>query len=370
MPADAGPAFDAFIELTYRMDTSNPNRVNPLRVQLHELLDRKKHPFFAHAEMKLFLAERDDRPVGRIAAINDATHNSVHHETTTHFGFFECEDDPEAAAALFGKVDEMARSWGHNMVRGPFNPSVNEEIGLQLDAFDTPNFIMIPTNPPYYRALVEAAGYQKSVDLYCYIMREGDMSGRLRKAAPAIESRSGITVRKFDKKNIERDATKIWEVYNAAWTKNWYWVPMSRDEFMLLVENLKQVADFDLIYLAETAEGEIAGMIVAIPNINEALIKIRDGKLLPFGLLKLLWHSRPGVIHSLRVIIMGVLEKYRGIGIDTMLYNKVFETAVAKGYTTGEFSQILESNRMMVRAAEMMGATRYKTHRMYEKRIS
>lgn len=317
--------------------------------------------------MRLFVARRGGRAVGRIAAINDGTHNRVHGEATAHFGFFECEDDPEAAKMLFAEVEAQARKWGHTIVRGPFNPSVNEEIGLQIDAFDTANFIMIPSNPAYYQGLVEVLGYKKSVDLFCYILREGEMSERLTTTAPRAENRSPVTVRKIDKAHIERDALKIWEVYNKAWKNNWYWVPMSREEFMLLVDNLRQIADFDLIYLAETAEGEIAGMIVAIPNINEALAHLRDGRLLPFGLLKLLWYTRPGAIRSLRVIIMGVLEQFRGQGIDLMLYNHAFRAASAKGYTSGEFSQILETNRMMVRAAETMGATRYKTHRMYEK---
>lgn len=370
MPADTGRAHRQFIDLTYTLDAGNRLWVRPLRVQLEELLDRNKHPFFAHAEMNCFVALRDGRPVGRIAAINDATHNQVHGETTTHFGFFDCEHDTEAAQALFDKVDEMARTWGHNLVRGPFNPSVNEEIGLQIDGFHTPNFIMIPSNPSYYENLVEAAGYEKSVDLFCYIMREGEMSRRLLHTAPVLEKRTGFTIRKFDKRDIERDALKIWEVYNKAWENNWYWVPMSRDEFMLLVANLKQIADFDLIHLAETSEGEVAGMIVAIPNINEAVAHIRDGRLLPWGLPKLLWHTRPGAIKSLRVIIMGVLEQFRGHGVDALLYHAAFQQAVRKGYTSGEFSQVLETNRPMVRAAEMMGATRYITHRMYEKSLA
>ncbi len=370
MPADTGRAFSEFVELSYSICPENRLWVRPLRVQLKELLDRQKHPFYAHAEMKLFVARRDGKPVGRIAAINDQSHNRIHGETTTHFGFFECEDDPDAAELLFARVEAEARNWGHNLIRGPFNPSVNEEIGLQVDAFDTPNFIMIPSNPTYYQDLVEAAGYTKSVDLFCYILREGEMSERLTSAAPRAENRSPLTIRKFDKANIERDALKIWEVYNKAWENNWYWVPMSREEFMLLVANLKQIADFDLIYLAETAEGDIAGMIVAIPNINEALAHVPDGRLLPFGLPKLLWYARPGAIKSLRVIIMGVLKQFRGQGIDLMLYNHAFQAASAKGYISGEFSQILETNRLMVRAAEMMGATRYKTHRMYEKALN
>ncbi len=367
--ADEGRAFPEVIDVPYLVQAGNPNWAPLLRVQQKELLDRKKHPFFAHAKIKLFVAYDKWQPVGRIAAINDATHNKVHNETTTHFGFFECIDSAKIATALFDAVENVARDWGHNIVRGPFNHSVNEEIGIQVDAFDTPNFIMIPANPAYYGALVETAGYAKCMDLFCYRMQDGEMSEKLLNAAPKIEERLQIKIRKIDPKNLERDAMKIWEVYNAAWEKNWYWVPASREEFELLVENLKQIADLDLIFLAEDDKGKLVGFTVAVPDINEALIKVRDGKLFPFGLLKILWLTRPGAIKAIRVMIMGVLEAYRGRGIDTVMYAHQYLEAKRKGYKSAEMSQILETNTMMNRAAELMGGERYKTYRMYEKTL-
>ncbi len=369
IPADEGKAFSHFIDVPYLVQADNPQWAPLLRIQQKELFDRKKNPFFEHAEIKLFVAYRDGKAVGRIVAINDATHNRIHQEKTTHFGFFECIDSPKISAALFDKVESAAREWGHNMVRGPFNHSVNEEIGIQVDAFDTPNFIMIPANPAYYGALVEASGYAKCMDLFCYKMHDGEMNEKLLAAAPKIEKRLKIRIRKIDRKNLERDAMKIWEVYNAAWEKNWYWIPASRAEFELLVENLKQIADLDLIFLAEDQQGKLVGFTVAVPNINEALIKVRDGRLFPFGLLKILWLTRPGAIKSIRVMIMGVLEAHRGRGIDTLMYAYQYLEAKRKGYQSAEMSQILETNTMMNRAAELMGGKRYKTYRMYEKSL-
>ncbi len=367
--APNGAPFEDFLDLPYSIQGANPLWAPPLRMQQKELLDTGRHPFFKHARIELFVAYVDGRPAGRIAAINDANHNRIHNETTTHFGFFECIDDPEVARGLFGEVERCARSWGHNLVRGPFNHSVNEEIGLQVDAFDTPNYIMIPGNPPYYEKLVRGAGYDGCMDLYCYRMSADQMSAKLLEAAPRVEKRLDIRIRKADRKNFERDALRIWEVYNKAWKKNWFWLPISKEEFMLTVKDLKSFADFDLIFLAETPEGELAGFTVAIPNINEALTKIRNGRLFPFGLFRLLWLSRPGAIRTIRVLIMGVLEEHRGRGIDSVLYLHQYRAALKKGYREAEMSQVLQSNTMMNRAAQLMGAQRYKTHRIYERKL-
>ncbi len=370
VPADSGPAKRAFVDVLYRIQAGNPVWVPPLRTHQAHLIDTVRHPFYKHAEARFFLAQRDGRPVGRIAAFDDSLHNRVHNERTTHFGFFDSVDDPAVAAGLFSAVEAFARQRGHNTIRGPFNPSVNEEIGVQVDAFDRPSYVMIPGNPAYYGRLVEMQGYGKSVDLHCYEMTRAQMTERIAKLAPAIERRAGVRLRSIDRKNIWRDAMKIWSVYSQAWERNWYWVPPTEAEFRELVGELKEIADFDLIWLAEDAAGDIVGCSVAIPNVNEALIRIRDGRLLPFGLPRLLWHTRPGAIRSCRVIIMGVLERYRGRGIDALMYWRQYEAGVRKGYERCEMSQILEGNTMMVRALEMVGARRYKTHRMYEKALA
>lgn len=367
--ADTGAAFRDFLELPYRISGWNATWVPPLRMQQGDILDREKHPFYAHAKARFFIAYRDGAPVGRIAAISDDVHNRVHNETTTHFGFFECIDDAAVAAALFDAVERCAAEWGHNVVRGPFNPSVNEEIGLQVDAFDQPSFVMIPGNPPYYAELVEAAGYAKCMDLFCYMIQAGELSERLATVAGAARERNTFRYRKISRRDFERDAGAIWEVYNKAWEKNWYWVPATEAEFQHLAATLKQIADFDLTFIAETEAGEPVGVCIAIPNIYEATISIRDGRLFPFGWLRLLWGTRPGAIRSMRVLIMGVLEPYRGRGVDMVMIHMLATEGQRKGYVRAEMSQILESNLPMIHVAESLGGRRYKTHRMYEKRL-
>ena len=367
--ADSGRPFRDFLGVPYRISGENPNWVPPLRIQQTDILDRKKHPFYAHAQARFFVAYREGRAVGRIAAISDDVHNRVHGEHTTHFGFFECIDDPEVAAALFARVEACAAGWGHDIVRGPFNPSVNEEIGLQIDAFDQPSFVMIPGNPPYYGRLVEAAGYTKNTDLYCYILEAGQLSERLAPVAAAARSRNTFRYRKMSRRDFDKDAAGIWQVYNKAWEKNWFWVPATEAEFRHLAQTLKLIADFDLTYIAETEAGEPIGVCIAVPNIYEATRPIRDGRLFPFGWMRLLWGVRPGAIRSMRVLIMGVLEPYRGRGVDVVMIHMLATEGLRKGYRRAELSQVLESNLPMIRVAEGVGGRRYKTHRMYEKRI-
>lgn len=369
VPADEGRAFATFIDLPYHIRAGDPAWAPPLRIQQKDSLDRVRNPFYEHALMHLFVAYRGGRPVGRIAAINNAVHNQTHGERTTQWGFFECENDAGAASALFAAVQSAAIGWDHDLIRGPFNPSVNDEIGLQVDAFDQPSFVMIPSNPAYYLALVEAAGYSKTVDLYCFWIDAGTVSNTLTRVGPAIIARGKIRYRKLNKATLDQDAGKMWHLYNSAWEKNWLWVHATRKEFIHLVDNLKQIADFDLTWVAESPDGKMVGFSIAIPNINEAIMPIRDGRLLPFGWLKLLWGSRPGAIKGLRFLVMGVLEPWRGKGIDIALNYHQFSEAMRKGYTHAEMSQILETNTPMINAAQRLGGTRYKTHRMFEKSL-
>lgn len=369
VPADDGRARRDFIDVPYLVQGGNPNWVPPLRSQQRDVLDTRRNPTYRHARLRLFVAYRDGRPAGRIAAIDDDIHNATHRERATLWGFFECIDDRAVAAALFAAVEAVARSLGHDVLRGPFSPSVKDEIGLQIDGFETPNYVMIPGNPAYYRDLVEAAGYAKDIDLFCLRVDERTVSARLEQRAKAALARNHVRYRKVTRASLESDALKIWAVYNSAWEKNWLWVKATREEFLDFVAKLKQIADYDLNFVAETAAGEAVGFSVAIPNINEALIHVRDGRLLPFGWGKLLWYSRPGAIRSLRFLAMGVLEPYRRHGIDVVLNYLQFVEARRKGYVRGEMSQILEDNTPMLRAAAALGGERYKTHRMYVRRL-
>lgn len=368
--ADTGSTYADFIDMPYRLHRGNPVWVPPLRAQQKAALEPARHPFYQRASRRLFVAYQDNRPVGRIAAILNPAHCETFGEACTHFGFFECIDDDGVASALFEAVESSAAEWGHNMVRGPFSPNVNGELGLQIDAFDQRSFVMIPCHPPYYRGLVERRGFLKDVDLYCYLINRERAPQWLLKVGQGLIDNSSCTFRSLRKGELTREAERVWQVYNAAWEKNWLWTKSTRDEFMHLVDELIQIVDYDLVYLAENADGELIGFSIALPNINEALIKIRDGRLWPLGFLQLLWHTRRGAIRSMRFTAMGVLEDYRKQGIHWCLVYLQVLAGLRKGYETAELSQILETNSQMVQVAELAGGQRYKTHRMFVKTLA
>lgn len=368
--ADAGREYADFIALPYRLHAGNRCWVPPLRVQQRDALEPARHPFYRRARRRLFVAYREGLAVGRIAAIHNPAHCETFGEACTHFGFFECVDAQDVADALFAAVENAAVDWGHDLLRGPFSPNVNGELGLLIDGFDEPGFVMIPYHPPYYRYLVEGCGFVKDVDLHCYAIERESAPGWLLDAGQRMIEQSPCTYRVLTREEFPQQVERVWKVYSDAWEKNWLWTKSTRDEFMHLVGELIQIVDCDLVYLAENAEGELVGFSIALPNINEALIRIRNGRLWPLGFLRLLWHSRRGAIRSMRFTAMGVLEAYRKQGVHWCLVYLQTLAALRKGYARAEMSQILENNHQMIQVAELAGGRRYKTHRMYVKTLA
>jgi len=364
--ADRGKAWKTFLRFPYRFYKNNPNWVPPLLMDQKVLLNPAKHPFYQHAESRFFLALLDGKPAGRIAAILDHKHNEVHAEKTGFFGFFECIDDRSVSAALFDSARAWLKERGMSRFRGPVNPSQNEDCGLLLDDFDSPPVIMMTYNPPYYRNLIEAYGFQKAMDLYAYYLdgRKG-MPEKLVHVAEGLQKRSHVVIRPADIKHFDEECKKIWTVYNRAWEKNWGFVPMTEAEFAHLAKNLRQAVVPELTLVAEVGIQPI-GFSLALPDLNQALIRI-NGHLFPFGLLKLLWHTKVrNCINQVRIITMGVIEEYRNRGIDAAFYYHTWKNANRLGYYQGEMSWILENNTMMNRSAETLGAKIYRTYRMFE----
>jgi GNAT superfamily N-acetyltransferase len=361
---DGKSALKEFIELPYSLHRHNAHWVPPLRIAVKELLDRKKHPFYANAEAEFFLARRNGRVAGRIAGIIDRNHNQFHGENAGFFGFFECEDDTAVAGALL----EAAREWtfqrGARVLRGPVNPSTNYECGMLIDGFDADPMIMMTYNPPYYPVLMERAGLQKAKDLYAY----GGLAphielNKIERVASRALARHGVRIRPIDMKNFNADVLRVWEVYNSAWSRNWGFVPMSRDEFFLMGKEMKQILKPELVLIAE-AKDRVVGFALALPNLNHALKKAH-GRLLPTGLLKILYHQR--LTKDVRVFALGVTEEYRTTGVAAGFYATLVRNALKLGYDGEcEMSWILEDNVLMNRSAELMGVKRYKTYRIYE----
>ena len=363
-----------FIDLPYRLYRNDPYWVPPLRIAQKDILDKRKHPFYRTSDAEMFLAFRAGRVVGRIMAILNRAHNEFHNEHAGFFGFFEVERDADAARALLESACEWLRSRGADVVRGPVNPSTNYECGLLVDGFDSSPRVMMTYNPRYYAELIEACGFRKAVDLFAYDISTHYFirSEKLARVAERLKKKDRIRVREVNKKDFKNEVQIVRRVYNDAWSNNWGFVPVSEAEFDHLAKDLKQLVDPRIVLIAEqeTEPGKYrpVGFFLAVPDINLAFKKVRDGRLLPFGLLKLLWYSRK--ISFIRIITMGVVKSIQPMGAGAVFLSEIQWRAPAFGYPDGEMSWVLENNLMMNRAAEMIGGRLAKTYRIYERAAS
>lgn len=365
-PVKTGAELTRFLKLPESIYAGNPHWVCPLLLERKEFFHRSKNPFFDTAEVALFLALKDGTPVGRISAHISRPYNEYHREKTGFFGFYESIDDFAVAEALLRTAAEWVRDRGMDRLRGPMNFTTNHELGLLLDVFDRPPVVMMPYNPEYYIGLFEKFGLVKAMDLYAYYGTDDQpIPERVKRVIERVKQRSGCTIRPIDFGNFPQEVAAIKNIYNGAWADNWGFVPMSGAEFDFTAKDMKKIADPELILIAEDA-GRPVGFSMALPDFNQVLIRL-NGRLLPFGLFKLLWLTKVRrVMDGVRVLTMGILPEYRRRGLDNIFYYETFERGVARGYKWGEFSWILENNDMMNRAAENLGYRKYKTYRIYD----
>jgi GNAT superfamily N-acetyltransferase len=359
-----------FIKSQWAFYKDDPHWVPPLLMDRKKLLNTNVNPFFRHAEIQLFVAEQNNRIVGRIAAITNALHNATHHDRVGFFGFFESIQDQGVATALFTAAEQWLRDKGMDTIRGPVNPSMNDECGLLVHGFDGPPVILMSYNPPYYVNLIENAGFGKAKDLYAYrVTQQTYRSDKLKRIFNTLIERKKITFRSIDfkdKNQYRRDVELIKYMYNTAWQPNWGFVKMTDEEFDFLANDLKQIADSSLVFFAEIM-GVPAGFILALPDINQVLIRNRKGGIVK-GALLLLMKSKK--IDILRILVLGVLPEFQKSGVDAAMYSEIGTRGLKRGIVGAEASWILEDNQMMNRGlTTTMNADRYRTYRIYEKRI-
>ena len=370
-PVSGRPDLREFIMLPFRLYKGVDQWVPPLISERKHHLDRKRNPYFEHAEAEYFLAERDGQVVGRVAAISNRLHNETHHDRVGFFGFFETIDDQAVADALLRAAADWCRERGHDVLRGPASFSVNDECGLLVDGFDTPPTLMMPHNPRYYVALLERAGFTKAKDLWVY--QGGSEAGyvpvpeRLARATELIRQRMGITIRPLDMRDFEGEVGRIKELYNAAWEKNWGFVPMTEHEIDHLAEQFKPVVIPELVPIAEK-DGKVIGFGIALPDLNVVFRGNRSGRLFPM-ILKLLWALKRRKIRRARILLLGILPEYRGKGVDAMLYHWIWTRSGERGIYWGEAGWILEDNPAMNAGLEKMTFRVYKTYRLYDRPI-
>jgi GNAT superfamily N-acetyltransferase len=306
-----------------------------------------------------------------VAAILNHAHNRVHGEPIAFFGFFECERRLEVAAALLAAVESWARERGLEAVRGPMNPSTNYECGLLVEGFDRPPVLMMTYNPPWYQPLIEGAGYHKAKDLHAYHSTVHDASlDRLTKLGQRAERRNpGLYTRSAEMAHFDREVALIKELYNAAWEKNWGFVPVSDAEFDALAEQLKALVNPDLVRIAFMGD-EPVGFILTVPDWNPVLADL-GGSIWrhPIKLLRHLFFTKADSLPGIRLILLGIREGYRNRGIESLLFSDGIEVALAAGYQWCEYSWILEDNELTKRAVRLMGGELYKNYRVYEKAV-
>ena len=357
-----------FIRLPWRIYRNEPLWVPPLVYERKRFLDRRKNPFFGHGEAEYFLAWRGGEVVGRVTAQIDHDFNEFHENQWGMFGFFESEDDPEVARALLDAADAWLRERGRDRMVGPMDFTLNDESGIVIEGFDVAPLIKQPYHPRYYQRLVEGAGgFEKAQDLLSWHLEVENRAKVLPiiwEMAEKLEPEHGIKLRHLRKKDLQAELDRFLEIYNIAWSRNWGFVPIRREEMEHTAKEMKPILDEDWMMACYTPDGETVGIALTIADINQVL-KRMNGRILPFGWLKFLWYKPR--IDRLRVGFLGVKPEYQHTGIAAAMYAEHFRIAALKPQRGGEAGWILESNEAMNRALEAMGGRIVKRYRVYER---
>lgn len=362
----------AFVKFPWTIYRDDPNWVPPLVTERRAFIDPRKNPFFDHSDVALFLAERPNGEViGTIAAMVDHNYNAFQEVQVGWFGLFEVIEEYTVAEALLATARDWVREQGMTAILGPVNMSTNNEYALLIDGFDFPPVVMMTYNPPYYVDFIERFGFGKARDLYAYLFDtiaiSANLPPKLVRVAEATMRRGKIRIRKVNIEDWDNEVERVKAIYNSAWEKLWGFVPMTDAEFDHLARGLRAILDPDIVFIAEDGDRPV-GVSVGLPDVNQALLKAHPGPSrwsVPWTLLKFLIHKRKG-INIWRGLIMGVIEEYRGRGIEAALFMETGKAAMAKGYIYCEGSLVLEDNVMMNRLARRLGGRAYKTYRIYE----
>ncbi|MFP5039868.1 hypothetical protein [Parasediminibacterium sp. JCM 36343] len=362
----------AFIDFPHELYKGDVNYVPELFIAQRDLLTPGKHPFHEHSVLQLFLVYENDVVKGRIAAIINNNHNEFNHASDGFFGFFDCVNDKAVAKLLFKTAAAWLLEKNSSLASfvGPVNPSTNEPCGALIEGFDKPPLAMMTYNKPYYNELIEACGFKKDIDLLAYDIDIREINDRPVQLEEALLKRlksKNIIIRPINMKDYKNEVAKVKEVYNTAWDKNLGFVPMTDNEFNYLAKDLKMIVDEKFAMLAEH-NGKLIGFGLAIPDINQVLIKIKKGRLLPTGIIKLLLGLKK--INNVRVLALGVVEGYKKQGIEAVFYASMIRRAKERNMRGGEASWILEHNELMKSGIESMNGKVYKKYRIYKKELN
>jgi len=356
-----------FVELPYRLHAGTP-WVPPLKLERRLFLNRRLNPYFKHGEAEYFLALRGERVVGRVSAQIDRAFNEFHQNRWGMFGFLELEDDEEAMAALLDAAEDWLRQRGCERMVGPMDFSMNEESGVLIEGHELEPLIRQPWHPPYYQRLCEGAGLDKAMDLYSWFLDISDRKDML-PILPELDERArsehGVKIRRMSRRHLRQEMDRFAEIYNAAWSENWGFVPYSKADLDAYTIDMHLVFARDWFMVAEK-DGETIAVAITLPDINQVLKKMK-GRLLPLGW----WHflNRNRICDRVRVGFLGVKPEHQHTGVAASLYVEHFDTAERSRQDHGEAGWILETNEAMNRGLEAMSAEIVKKYRLYERSL-
>lgn len=357
-----------FIELPWKLYRDDPNWIPPLRQNQRELLNFDSHPFYLRNQIQAFLARRDGQVVGRVAAILNQEHIDRYKEAVGFFGFFESINDSEVAGALLDGVRDWLSAREITTVRGPANPSLNHECGLLVEGFDSPPTFMMSYNPPFYESLLTGYGYEKVEDLYAFWghmdMLE-TLDPKLKFVVEESTRRFQMKLRRVEKKTFEEDVRIFLDIYNKSLEATWGFVPIGDAEIKHMAKGLKHLVVPELTTICEI-DGRPIGASFGMLDYNPRIKKI-DGKLFPFGFLRLLWNRRG--IQKCRILSTNVLPEYQRWGLGLVILARLIPDLKQWGIKEVEFSWVLESNHLSRATLERGGAKKEKSFRMYDYKI-
>lgn len=359
--------FLGVVDMIYRDD---PSYVRPLDMDVRERLS-KKNPFFEHGEGIVLTAHDKGRCVGRCTAQIDREHLARYKDECGFFGFFDTIDDVRVAQALVDRASSWLRGRHMKRMRGPFSLSINEELGCLVEGFDTPPYFMMPHHRAYQGGLIEQAGLTKAKDLFAWRYTAGQLPDRAVKAHASVVAMPEVKVRHVDLKNVDRDVRIVMDVFNDAWSDNWGFVPLTEKELAKMASDMRLILVPELTQIVEI-DGEAVAVALALPNLNEMIADLR-GKLLPTGIIKLLWRLKVRGPRSARLIVLGIRKKLRQVrryaALSTFMYVEMHRAGQRINVLDGELSWTLEDNAPVNVGIRFMGGKKYKTYRLYEKEL-
>ncbi len=378
-PVETAKERTEFNTFQWEVYKDDPYWVPPLLSEREAFFDPVHgHPFHRHATVRYFMARRDGRPVGRIAAIINENHNLHWNEKVGFFGLYEVLDDREASDALLEAAEAFVRQQGMTAIRGPMNFSVNEECGLLVDGWNGPPVMMLTYNPRYYVDLIEGAGYTKAMDLLAYLsdLTQYHLDGtginpKILRVAEKVRERYNLKVRPIEMKHFDEEAERIKLIYNSAWSKNWGAIPLTDAEMRHLAAELKQGIDPKTVFIAEK-DGDPIAFMLPLPDMNQPLLRAYPRPGVPewWTMAKMLyWWKVRKSITTIRGAVGGVIEEYRGRGVDAVLFLETLMACLRQGYKSLEISWVLENNIPMRQTATIFGGEVYRTYRVYEKTL-